>query len=103
MKAQLLFHIKSLVVQASSRVGCTRQLLNGDEGTLKAVIPHERDCGVLHWLGHVHRQQCVDIIRSPPLPPSGAMDTYCDCAENSLTLVRAAVSPPFLPLNIILE
>lgn len=31
MKAQLLFHIKSLNVQAHSRVGCTRWLLNRDE------------------------------------------------------------------------
>lgn len=60
MKAQLLFHIKSLIVQANSRVGCTRQLLNCDEETPVAVIPHEsleisiKDGEIFHWLSLFH-------------------------------------------------
>lgn len=42
MKAQLLFHIKSVIVLAVSRVGCATQLLNQDEETLEFVIPDER-------------------------------------------------------------
>lgn len=40
MKAQLLFHIKSVIVLADSRVSCATQLLNQDEETPVFVNPN---------------------------------------------------------------
>lgn len=76
MKAQLLFHIKSVIVLAASHVGCTRQLLNWEEASFYWLLLHTK--GKLSSYSAVHFWACFYLNRDLESAAFAADVTHAD-------------------------